>query len=232
MVKFFKNRFVLVPALVILFAALAGGLGYSYWQYREVKEQLYQLTTPEGQKEMAERQVNEAIEQVGKLFLLPDDERPQVLVIQDVEKLKAEQSFYEAASNGDKILLYAQKAIIYSPERNLIINVGPVFRDDKDAKQAAVSKPAADVLSVEIRNGSATPGAGTSFAGKFSDATKFKVVKVGNAANDKYAKTLVINVSGKDVGAIEQIAGTKAAKALPAGEAKSSADVVIIIGNE
>jgi len=68
------------------------------------------------------------MQSVSELMLLPEGELPLMATVTNAEDLKKEQAFYENVMNGDKVLIYQQnqKAIIYSPSRNVIVNVGPV----------------------------------------------------------------------------------------------------------
>ncbi len=73
-----------------------------------------------------EREVEKIIEAVGKLIVLPD-ETPTVATVSDLEKLKG-QIFFKNAKVGDKVLIYikAEKAILYDPELNKIIELAPI----------------------------------------------------------------------------------------------------------
>ncbi len=68
------------------------------------------------------------MEDVSNLMLLPEGELPVMATVTNAEDLKKEQAFYADVLNGDKVLIYVQnqKAIIYSPSRDVIVNVGPV----------------------------------------------------------------------------------------------------------
>jgi hypothetical protein len=74
------------------------------------------------------KKIQEITEKVSKLMLLPEGETPVLATINDAETLSKEQSFYVGSQNGDIVLVYkkALKAIIYSPTKNIIVNVGPV----------------------------------------------------------------------------------------------------------
>jgi len=103
-------------------------MGYSY---DNVKKELSAIKTPEGQAEATRQLVDETTKAVGKLMILPsEDGTPTVLIIQDVEKLAKQQQFYKNAQNNDRLLIYKNQAIIYSPNRNIIVNVGPVIQKD------------------------------------------------------------------------------------------------------
>ena len=86
--------------------------------------------------QLEQAQIKELITKVGKLIILPTGEEPVVATINDASALIKDQVFYKGSKNGDIVLVYqkASKAIVYSPERNLIVNVGPIFLQDQTAK--------------------------------------------------------------------------------------------------
>lgn len=86
----------------------------------------------------AKKEVQDLVAAVGKLIVLPSEE-PTVATVMDAKKLIAEQTFYQGAINGDKLLIYpkAQKAIIYSPSRGVLVNVGPVYFNNDQAQTTA-----------------------------------------------------------------------------------------------
>ena len=50
----------------------------------------------------------------------------------NADALKVEQPFYRNVVNGDRVLIFgeSQQAIIYSPSRDMIVNMGPVVVDE------------------------------------------------------------------------------------------------------
>jgi hypothetical protein len=68
---------------------------------------------------------------IGKHYFIPN-ERPIIATINEAEKLIAEQPFYANVQNGDKLVIFpvAQKAIIYSPKLDKIVNSGPFVLDN------------------------------------------------------------------------------------------------------
>jgi uncharacterized protein YpmB len=117
-----KKRFPLVPVIItIIILALAGATTYFFLQYTQLKNNPQAAT---------EQQTQELVEKVGKLITLPSDETPTIATVEDKSKL-ANQAFFAQAENGDQLLIYtkAQKAVIYRPSQNKIINVGPVSID-------------------------------------------------------------------------------------------------------
>jgi hypothetical protein len=82
----------------------------------------------------AQAEVNATIAKVGKLIALPTDEQPTVATVTDASKVK-DQPFFADAENGDVVLIYtkAQKAILYRPSSNIIVEVGAVNLNNSQA---------------------------------------------------------------------------------------------------
>jgi ABC-type microcin C transport system permease subunit YejB len=112
--------------LLVIF--LAGGFAYSQYQLRTVANPAYA-------QEQASKQTAQIVARVGRLMVLPV-EMPQIATVADVEMLKKTQLFFLNAHNGDQVLVYTDRAIIYSPSLDKIINVGPITRDTTPAKPA------------------------------------------------------------------------------------------------
>lgn len=79
------------------------------------------------QNKTAPDEIKALIDKVGALMVLPTGEEPVVATVTDPEKLK-QQVFFTQAKKGDKVLIYskAQKAILYDPVANKIIEVAPL----------------------------------------------------------------------------------------------------------
>ena len=72
---------------------------------------------------------SQVVSRVGNMMLLPD-ETPTIATVTDLNKLQG-QKFFAHAEKGDIVLMYAkaQKAILYSPSQNKIIEVAPITND-------------------------------------------------------------------------------------------------------
>ena len=110
-----------------------GAAGYYYWQYSDLRQHPEKLST---------QTALDLKKEVSRIILLPDEE-PQIAVVQDVDKLKREQSFFDNANNGDKVLIFsvAKKAVLYRPSERKIIEVGPVNQSALDSAESAESTP-------------------------------------------------------------------------------------------
>jgi hypothetical protein len=67
----------------------------------------------------------DVISRVSTLLVLPPGE-PKIIPVADVETLKKTQPFFDHAENGDKILVYPTKVILYSTLLDKIVEVAVV----------------------------------------------------------------------------------------------------------
>jgi uncharacterized membrane protein len=113
--KKLNKSWIVVAALVVL---LGGASIYYFAQYQHLK------SNPQA---VSNQETNALISQVGKLIDLPKSETPTIATVNDKSKLKG-QAFFVNVQDGDKILIYttAQKAIIFRPSEDRLINVGPI----------------------------------------------------------------------------------------------------------
>lgn len=131
-----KRTFVIVAVILILLV-LGGGIYYAF--SRDTFES--SSATP---AELSQEDIDALLERVMTHIVLPTNEKPLVATIVDVESLVATQPFYQGAENGDVLLIFStnSKAIIYSPSRDIVVNVGPIIVDEEqqaldDAEPAA-----------------------------------------------------------------------------------------------
>jgi len=126
--------------VVLLVAGIVGGMQYK--KVQKLNQQVSELK--KNPQQAAEDQTNEIIAKVGKLIVLPEDERPTLATVTDPAALK-EQPFFAKAEVGDKVLIYtnARKAILYSERDNKIKEVAPInigsSGDNKDGTVAGSS---------------------------------------------------------------------------------------------
>jgi len=209
--------------IFLVLIAIIAITGYMYYQTRQ---QLKRLSTPEGQRAVAQQEVKDIVGRLGKLTLLPSED-PVIATILDAKYLATQSAFYKDAQNGDKVVVYpkAQKAFIYSVDRNIIVNAGPLVIDQNQAQQQQVK--------IEIRNGTTSTGAGVNLKQQLI-AQGLNVTSVGDALDKTYPQTMVIannaNISKDSIAQFAQKIGAVVQTQLPPGEPTSKADIVIIIG--
>ncbi len=115
---FSRKQKTIVAILGIIIIALAG---------------LYYRTnfSKKATEKRAQAETVRLVKEVRKIIILPETDVPAVFDIQDPVLLTSQQAFFAGAEKGDKLLVYPQlgKAIVYSPKRKMIVNVGPVTFD-------------------------------------------------------------------------------------------------------
>lgn len=214
---FSKLLFLGVVIAMAVFASL----------YFNAQKQLSILSSTQGQTALAQKEIKEVTEQLGKLTILPSEEAV-VATILDAKALATQSAFYANAQNGDKLVVFsqAQKAYIYSPSKNIVVNAGPLVVD-----QNSNSVP----VKFELRNGTPTRTALEAVKAKL-DAQQQLITAVGDAATTDYTTTQVVIlnpvIKTEDLTKFAQDldSNAKLTRSLPKAEKSSEADILIIVG--
>lgn len=118
--------------LLILAVVIIGVLFTRSEMKRRSLEQSFEKTSQELQqvKQSTENSGQAAADHVLQnarmLMDIPNDPAPTVATITDVDALRKTNEFYNKAQNGDNLIITANRAILYSPTKNIIIDVVPV----------------------------------------------------------------------------------------------------------
>ena len=114
---------------------LIGVSVYFFVRYQHAKTELAQLKDPVVQEALLKAENEALIRTVGELIELPLGEEPVIGTVQDAATLANDQKFFSNAQNGDRVLIYKDKAIIYRPDIKKLINVGPVYLNTTSTEQ-------------------------------------------------------------------------------------------------
>lgn len=110
-----KNRkFLMYIALFAIIVIVAVGAFILFSQYNEVQK-IKQSSDAEYLKS-----------KLSNHLILPSGE-PLIATINDADKLRSEQSFYKNAQNDDKVFIWQDKAIIYRPSIDKIVDFGIII---------------------------------------------------------------------------------------------------------
>ncbi|MEI7512532.1 MAG: LytR C-terminal domain-containing protein [Candidatus Uhrbacteria bacterium] len=230
---------ILLPALVIVAVA---GIGFAGWklfpQNVNVAENAAEAPAPDQATDLAKR--------VSKHVLVPADESPMVATVQDPEALRVQNPvFYKEAEQGDRLLIWSDKAVLYSPTKDVVLAMLSMsaFNASSTPPTATDTKPAAsniqvetlatkEEVMVEVRNGSTTPGLARKAAEKLK-ADGWKNVTIADAKVKPVTTTGVFVSSKKTLGdypaTIASMFKGGVIKTLGA-EPASAADILVIIG--
>lgn len=78
---------------------------------------------------------DEVLAALGRLIILSDTKPSFAIVDEAALAIKATEPFFKDAALGDRILIYPDRAIIYRPSHNIIVNVGPISLTKSEATQ-------------------------------------------------------------------------------------------------
>ena len=109
---------------------------------RDAERKLTELSMKYEQQGGADQAQNQEaarliVEKVKRLYTLPTDVDPTVATIVDVEQLRSRNSFYNKAKNGDHLIVTNDRAILYDPVADKIIDVVPVQIQQASSSSAA-----------------------------------------------------------------------------------------------
>jgi hypothetical protein len=225
----------LILGIVLLLVAITPSY-YFYSQYRNAQKKLSDPNFA-----MTE-EVKNIVSKVEKHIELPEDETPTLATVSDSEKLK-DRPFFSKAKNGDKLLIYtnAKKAILYDPQKDRIIDVGPVNLPSATPSfsatvSASLSPTISRTLKMVLLNGTDTTGLTNTFEkNNKSKLQNIEIIDKDNTKNKTYDKTLIIDLTSNNKDEVARLAKSLGVEisSLPAGESKPiNADVLIIIGKD
>lgn len=196
-------------------------------------------------------EVSKLLEEISRIYDLPTGETPTVATVTDIDKLK-DQSFFEKAKNGDKVVIYnqAKKAILYDPISRKILEVAPLSgslglesQTSTQSAQAPQPQPTPApkanseiTAKIALRNGAGKRGlAATTEEELKKTYPDLNVVAKDNVDGNNVDKTIVIIFNDKFKADADELKDFfKATIAdLPKGESKiAEADIMVILGKD
>jgi len=209
------------------------GLGFMAYKYQGVQEKLKSLEAQSGEDLDVLANLT-LLERARRHMVLPEDQEPSMVTIEDAEGLKNLQPIYSEVKNGDKLITFKEVQLVYDPIADIVVLVRPLSTPVSAAgaeAEAAIINPKGPI-SLDIRNGAGVAGLAQRTADALGTETSYNIYTVGNAAKTNHATTIIVNLKDKDISNLEERFNVTAITALPLGETASSADVVIILGQD
>ena len=186
---------------------------------------------------------------VADLMLLPVEDTLIATVTSAGELTKINELF-ATANNGDRLLIFIQskRVVVFRPATNQIVTFAQLNSLGGLASSSGLtvsnpellelikdSSPASGSLTIQIRNGTAASGITLDLQQQieaFGD--KFVVEKRTSAASLTFTETKIYNLASAEklelVLELADALGLKIEDKLPAGEAATDSDIVIIVG--
>jgi len=135
--------------IFLLFVAALGTAGFYYRQYQHASERITFLSSPQGQAEAGKEEVKKLLEAVAKLIVIPQNEDPLVATVQDAKALADQSPFYKDARNGDKLIVFRDRAILYRAEENRLVNASPF----NAAEESTANQNGSQTENTELESG-------------------------------------------------------------------------------
>ncbi len=131
--------FLVVVGLIVLTLLLDVRRRSAEKKLQELSVRYEQQT---GNPAQAKEVAKQIVEKVGKLIKIQAGTEPTVATIVDVEQLRSRNAFYNKAKNGDHLIVTTDRAILYDPAANIIIDVVPVQLQPPTAAAAGTTTSA------------------------------------------------------------------------------------------
>jgi hypothetical protein len=217
-----STKTLLILAAILLLGLIAAG--YKYYMAQQEIAAIKQGANQNSTKD----EVKKLLDEVSKLYIIPQGEEPTVATISDIEKLK-NQPFFRNAKNGDKVIIFnsIKRAILYDPVSKKIVDIVPVNVGTPSAQQST---------RVILRNGTTAPLLTNKFESQVTQILpKATVTQKEMAAKTDYSTTIVVALSDNAKAEAETLAKSLNTTVgnLPEGETRpTDADIVVILGQD
>lgn len=131
-VRIMRHRLKIIATLIVLIVLV--GLAY----------QTHPFGIGLSKEEQAQQEVQKTLAAVGRHIIVPKDDTPLIAKVTNAATLASQQPFFANAQNGDELLVFPKtsQAILYSPSRDIIVNVGPIQYPGGAANTAAAATAA------------------------------------------------------------------------------------------
>lgn len=199
------------------------------------------------------REMQALIKKVSEVVVVNADEIPSIATIEDIALVRAQNPIlYRGAENGDRLLVWVDKAVVFSTSQQKVLSVMPLIKDQGDIQyverlisalngnQGTTSAPTSTTSTVsavtnptiEVRNGTPTAGRARTTSDELKTAG-FNTVTPNDAVKKDYTKTVIFvansAVDQAVIDRLKQATNADIVTSLP-GEAAARTDIVVIIG--
>ncbi|MFB6225874.1 MAG: hypothetical protein ABEJ02_00820 [Candidatus Paceibacteria bacterium] len=224
-----------VLLLVLFLIASIFGLILFYQKYQESRQKIQTLKEQQPSK-LDKSRKQQIINDLSQHMILPDSE-PALATISNPKEMAKRDDFFKSAQKGDVMLVYPSKAIMYRPSQDKIVDVRPVVRRGANlgAGGSSVENRSAQqnqqkLLSVELR-GALTKKQISALTKQVESLAGYKVAR-SRQSTSSYQNTTIVNKTKQSIDQLEQRFDTQATTTLPSTESTSTADVIILIGQD
>lgn len=136
-------------------------------QRRDAQQKLQQAATEldelrKSAETSGQEVANKVLEKLRTHIDIPTDPAPTVATIVDADALRGANEFYTPAENGDHLIITTKRAILYDPDRDIILDVVPVAINQSEQATPNQTTPTASPSPTVSAGLPTTPPTGTS----------------------------------------------------------------------
>jgi cytoskeletal protein RodZ len=114
---------LLWAVVVFVLIGSVGSAGYFYNKYQDARSNPNELISQRNTEE-----ANRIVDKLKKLIVINESEPPTVARVEDPERLKtSEKDFYKDVQQGDYIVIFPARAILYRESTNQIVSTAPII---------------------------------------------------------------------------------------------------------
>lgn len=128
--KFKNSQPSLSWKVLVVIVLIVVSLSVSFIIWQNIQNSRDQ--SPEAVAARNEEESTRIVTEVSLILFTESEDEPTVARIDDPDVLRqANAEFYKNAAEGDYLILYPQRAIIYREDENIVINVAPIINSSQ-----------------------------------------------------------------------------------------------------
>lgn len=235
----FSNRFVFAIVVLIVVGGVSVGAVFAFgYRFTKVLD-LKNIDNPQA-----------LVQAISKHIAVNLQESPSIATVQKPDVLRSQNAFfYRDAQEGDRVVVWTDKVVLYSPSKDRLLSVLPVTAAQVPPQATMVIAPspvssplAADAekvskvgqVTIDVRNGTGRSGLGSVAAQKLKQAG-YTVLSPMDA-HGVQSKTVLYKSMNADLDKImmeiRALVPSQIVTELPKGETAAKGDIVIILGQD
>ncbi|MEO5928186.1 MAG: LytR C-terminal domain-containing protein [Patescibacteria group bacterium] len=192
-------------------------------------------------KTTGDAQLDNLVQRVSRHIFVNTTENPSIATVEDPDALRLQNAqFYANASKGDRLLVWSDKAVLYSPGQDKIMAVLMIEKPAVEltpqptAEATTTSQLPESAPSVEVRNGSGVAGLGRTLSDDVKAAGMTTLTARNTTSKSVFPTTLVYVAPGKEfptwLPKLQEVLGVSQIVSELPGELDLKGDIVVVVG--
>jgi hypothetical protein len=120
-----EKKFIKASIIFLIAVGLIVAVFVTYRLYSDSRAKLSGQNLPTAQVQKAPETDQDVIERVARHMVMPTGV-PKVVTVKDVETLRKQEPFFAKAQDGDKLLVYSDEVVLYSPRLDRVVEIAQI----------------------------------------------------------------------------------------------------------